>query len=157
MLVLFLAGFLATPLAAAEVGAGTWELGVIMGEPTGLSAKYWMSQANAIDFGVAWSFKGEGQFHLHADYLYHKYDIFKVDSGSLPLYFGIGGRLRFDNDDPRFDDDNDVRLGLRIVLGLEYVVEDYPMSLFFEIAPIMDFVPETEGDINGGLGIRYVF
>lgn len=156
VLVLFVAVSLAAPLSAAQVAGGTWELGVIMGEPTGLSAKYWMSQETALDFGAAWSFKGDGQFHLHVDYLFHKFDIFKVESGSLPLYFGIGGRLRFDEDDGPGDEDGS-RLGLRLVLGLEYLVEDYPMSLFFEVAPIIDVAPETEGDINGGLGIRYVF
>lgn len=144
-------GYGAAPAAAAgaQVGQGTWELGVILGEPTGLSAKYWMSTANALDFGAAWSFEGDGNLHLHCDYLYHNYEIFKVDEGSLPLYFGIGGRIRFENDDSR--------VGLRLVLGLEYLAEAYPMGIFFEMAPIVDFAPETEASINGGLGIRYVF
>lgn len=143
-------GSWAVPVAAAgSADTGTWELGVILGEPTGLSAKYWMSRANALDFGAAWSFEGEGNLHLHCDYLYHNYEIFKVEEGSLPLYFGIGGRVRFE--------DEDSRLGLRLVLGLEYLVAAYPMSVFFEVAPIVDIAPETEASINGGLGIRYVF
>lgn len=149
-------GSWAAPAAAADAGAGTWELGVILGEPTGLSAKYWMSPSTALDFGAAWSFGDDGRFHLHADYLYHNFDIFRVDQGSLPLYFGIGGRVRFDEDDDVHDDDG-TRVGLRLVLGLEYIVEQYPMSVFFEIAPIVDLAPETEGSMNGGLGIRYVF
>ena len=60
-------GSSAVPAVAADAGGGTWELGVILGEPTGLSAKYWMSQETALDFGAAWSFKGDGQFHLHVD------------------------------------------------------------------------------------------
>jgi hypothetical protein len=31
------------------------------------------------------------------------------------------------------------------------------MSLFFEIAPIVDIAPKTEANVNGGIGIRYVF
>jgi len=145
------AGFGAVSAAAAgsNVGSGTWELGVILGEPTGLSAKYWLSSVNAVDFGAAWSFREDGTLHLHCDYLFHNYEIFKVDEGSLPLYFGIGGRVRFDEDD--------ARVGLRLVLGLEYLAAAYPMAVFFEVAPIVDFAPETEADINGGLGIRYVF
>lgn len=136
------------PAAAAAVDGGTWELGAILGEPTGLSAKYWLSRVNAVDFGAAWSFDEDGRFHLHCDYLFHNYEIFKVDQGSLPLYFGIGGRVLFADD---------ARVGLRLTLGLEYVVEQYPMSVFFEVAPIVDVAPETEASINGGLGIRYVF
>jgi len=153
-------GSWAAPAAAANLAdSGTWELGVILGEPTGFSAKYWMSTSNAIDFGAAWSFEGDGNFHLHCDYLYHNYGIFEVDRGSLPLYFGIGGRVRFEGDDSdRWDnDDHDTHVGMRLVLGLEYLVETYPMSIFFEIAPIVDVAPDTDGSINGGLGIRYVF
>jgi len=147
-----IAGVGAVPAAAAGnlADQGTWELGVLLGEPTGFSAKYWTTLNTALDFGAAWSFEGKGQFHFHADYLFHNYDLIKVDRGSLPVYFGIGGRVRF-------DDDGDSRLGLRIVIGAEYLFDEYPMSLFFEIAPIVDFAPDTEADLNGGFGIRYVF
>jgi hypothetical protein len=134
---------------AVTTDAGSWELGAILGEPTGLSAKFWMTRVNALDFGAAWSFEGEGQFHFHCDYLFHNYEAFKVESGSLPVYFGLGGRVRFD--------ESKNRVGLRIVVGLEYLFADYPMSLFFEIAPIVDLAPETEASVNGGVGIRYVF
>jgi hypothetical protein len=142
----------AGPLAAADRGradTGTWEAGVLLGEPTGFSAKYWTTYNTALDFGAAWSFEGSGQFHFHADYLFHNFDAIKVESGSLPIYFGIGGRIRFD--------ESDSRAGLRIVVGAEYLFAEYPMSLFFEIAPIVDFAPTTEASVNGGLGIRYVF
>jgi hypothetical protein len=158
LLVVLIGSWAAPAAAAGGVDSRTWELGVILGEPTGLSAKYWTSTNTAIDFGAAWSFGNDGNFHLHCDYLYHNFDIFKVDEGSLPLYFGIGGRVRFEDDDPHDGDDNHgTRVGLRLVLGLEYLVEAYPMSVFFEIAPIVDLVPATEGSMNGGLGIRYVF
>ncbi|MFA4949143.1 MAG: DUF3996 domain-containing protein [Candidatus Krumholzibacteriia bacterium] len=150
-------GSWAVPVAAAGgVDNGTWELGVILGEPTGLSAKYWTTTNTALDFGAAWSFGKDGNFHLHCDYLYHNYNIFKVDEGSLPLYFGIGGRVRFE-DDHSINEHHGTRVGLRLVLGLEYLVAAYPMSIFFEIAPIVDVAPATEGSMNGGLGIRYVF
>jgi len=142
-------GAASAAVATGRPGSGTWELGVILGEPTGLSAKYWMSQVNALDFGAAWSFEEDGNFHLHCDYLFHNYGVFEVDKGSLPLYFGVGGRVRFE--------EHDSRVGLRIVLGIEYLVETYPMSVFFEVAPIVDIAPETEASLNGGFGIRYVF
>jgi hypothetical protein len=135
--------------AGSKADQGTWEAGVLLGEPTGFSAKYWTTSNTALDFGAAWSFEGKGQFHFHCDYLFHNYDLIKVNRGSLPVYFGIGGRVRFD--------EGDNRLGLRIAIGAEYLFDEYPMSLFFEIAPIVDFVPDTEADLNGGFGIRYVF
>jgi hypothetical protein len=144
-----IAGFGQARAQGAAAESRTWELGVVLGEPTGLSAKYWLSNVNALDFGAAWSFEGDGQFHFHCDYLFHNYDAFHVTEGSLPIYFGIGGRVRFDKDDNR--------LGLRLVVGIEYLFEQYPMSLFFEVAPIVDVAPETEAAVNGGIGIRYVF
>lgn len=156
LLVVSICSWAAPVAAAARPDTGTWELGVILGEPTGLSAKYWMTTSTALDFGAAWSFEQDGNFHLHCDYLYHNFDIFKVDEGSLPLYFGIGGRVRFEDDHP-LDEHHGTHVGLRLVLGIEYLVAAYPMSVFFEVAPIVDLAPATEGSMNGGLGIRYVF
>ncbi len=59
---------LASSAMAQDRGFG---LGVILGEPTGLSGKYWTSSTNAIDGGLAWSFRHAGFFHVHADYLWH--------------------------------------------------------------------------------------
>jgi hypothetical protein len=133
----------------APIDAGDVEIGLILGEPTGLSAKLWMTGNTAFDLGVAWSFGEGGNFHLHGDYLFHNFDFFDVDTGSLPVYFGIGGRVRLQ--------DEDSRVGLRIVIGLEYILESAPVSFFFEVAPIVDFAPETEADVNGGIGVRYIF
>ena len=37
--------------AGTRVDAGTWEAGIILGEPTGFSAKYWTTWQGALDFG----------------------------------------------------------------------------------------------------------
>jgi len=133
----------------ALVDAGDMEVGILLGEPTGLSGKYWVTGNTAVDLGVAWSFGEGGNFHLHGDYLFHNFDFFDVDSGSLPIYVGIGGRVRLEDDDSR--------VGLRVAIGLEYILESNPFSFFFEVAPIVDFLPETEADVNGGIGVRYIF
>lgn len=135
--------------SSGGVDHGRIGLGVIFGEPTGLSGKIWTTDRTAFDFGAAWSFQDDGHFHLHADYLFHNYSYFDVEKGSLPFYLGIGGRVRFHDDDNRF--------GVRFVVGIEYFFEDWPMALFVEVVPILDLAPETEGDINGGLGIRFYF
>jgi hypothetical protein len=133
---------------AYDIDVGDWEAGVILGEPTGLSAKYWTTDETAFDFGFAWSFSKDGHLHVHADYLFHNFDVIGVEEGQLPLYFGVGGRLRLEDDS---------RLGVRFAIGIEYVFEEHPFTAFFEVAPIVDFIPETEGSVNGGLGFRYVF
>lgn len=123
-------------------------LGIVVGEPTGLSAKLWTGRTNAFDFGAAWSFKGDGHLLVQADYVWHNYDLIHVESGRLPLYFGIGGRAIF-ADDPF--------VGARIPVGLDYQFANAPIDIFFEIVPILDLVPSTNFNLGGGLGVRFWF
>ncbi len=130
----------------AVEGSSGWGIGVILGEPTGLSLKFWSSRTTAIDAAAAWSFKGEGKFHLHMDYLFHNYRVFKVKRGKLPLYFGIGGRVKFEEE---------TRVGVRIPVGVCYLFRKQPLDIFFEIVPVLDITPETDFDINASVGIRF--
>ena len=46
-------------------------IGVILGEPTGLSGKYWISPERAFDAALAYSFLEDNKsFAFHANYLY---------------------------------------------------------------------------------------
>ena len=127
---------------------GDFGIGVIFGEPTGLSAKMWTTKSTGFDLGLAWSFSGNGNFHIHGDYLFHNFGVFGVSKGSLPLYIGIGGRIVFQDD---------TKVGVRFPIGLEYFFDDWPIAVFGEVVPILDLAPSTDGDINGGLGVRFYF
>lgn len=148
-LVTVLAG--AGPAAAQEKGFG---LGVIIGEPTGLSGKLWQSRSTAFDFGAAWSFVDEGAVHLHFDLLVHRFDVIRVDSGKLPLYYGLGARVRFAEDSAG---DQDTNVGIRFPVGLDYLFADAPFDVFGELVPILDIAPDTDVSLNGSLGFRYWF
>ena len=124
-------------------------LGIIIGEPTGVSGKLWLGGNNALDMAAAWSFKGSGSMLLQADYVWHKFNLIRVSSGKLPLYFGIGGRVIFGSKDTYF--------GARIPVGLNYIFSGTPLDIFVEIVPILDLAPSTDFDISGGLGIRFWF
>lgn len=130
--------------AEAQSRHGNTELGVILGEPTGLSLKLWQSDRSAYDAAVAWSFGDNESVHVHADYLRHNW--LDVDNGSLALYYGIGARALFSNNS---------RMGARIPVGLQYILPSTRLSLFFEVAPTFDVIPETRFGVNGGLGIRF--
>jgi hypothetical protein len=129
---------------------GNLGLGVIFGEPTGLSAKYWTTESTAIDVGVAWSFSGDGQFHIFGDYLFHHFGLFDVSKGALPVYIGLGGRILFR------EDKKDI-IGVRLPIGIEYYFEDWPLAVYGEVVPILDLTPDTDGDISGGIGVRFYF
>ena len=137
-----------TPSFSQNSGYG---VGLIAGEPTGVSFKSWLDSATAWDFAVAWSFKGDNSFTLHGDYLKHRFGLFPVAKGDLPLYFGVGGTLRFN------DDAGQTAFGARIPVGLDYHFEDLPLGAFLEVVPVLDLFPETDIRLNAAIGIRYFF
>ncbi|MDP2364021.1 MAG: hypothetical protein Q8M94_09660, partial [Ignavibacteria bacterium] len=51
-------------------------LGMILGQPTGISAKYWTTGSTAFDFGLGYSYERHSRMQLHADYLFHTKNIF---------------------------------------------------------------------------------
>jgi hypothetical protein len=125
------------------------ELGGQVGEPTGLSAKFWTSQNTAVTTAAAWSFQGADAVQLHADVTMHDFDLFDVDRGELPLYYGLGGRILI-------EDRDDDRLGFRVPVGLAYLFESAPITLFGEAVPVMDVTPATDFTMNGAVGVRFV-
>ena len=123
-------------------------LGIILGEPTGICLKYWVGSNSAIDGAVAWSFGNNDSLHLHADYLFHKFNLFKIEKGKLPLYYGIGIRVRAEGE---------ARVGIRIPVGLNYIFEKAPLDIFIELAPLLDIIPDIDFRFNGAVGVRYYF
>ncbi len=134
-----------TGLAAQNSGLGA---GIIVGEPTGLSFKYWTGESTAFDGAVAWSFGKEDALHLHADMLFHNPDLIKVSQGSLPVYYGIGARIRLEEKS---------KLGVRIPVGIAYQFAKAPFDVFLEIVPLLDLVPATDFGLNAAIGVRYYF
>ncbi|MBN1625396.1 MAG: DUF3996 domain-containing protein [Deltaproteobacteria bacterium] len=146
-----------TAQAESKDGFG---IGFIIGEPTGLSMKKWIGNDRAIDLGIAWSFSENNSFHLHADYLFHRFDLLPTQKakGQLPLYFGLGARLKLkDENDDRGRNDNDNLLGLRVPIGISYLFADHPFDLFAEIVPVLDLAPDTKFDLNIAVGARFYF
>ncbi len=120
----------------------------MLGEPTGISLKSWLSKTNAWDGGIAWGFGEGGALYIHSDYLWHKFNFIPVDQGDLPLYYGIGGRVLFADKS---------HLGVRGVIGLDYMFARAPVDIFLELAPVLDLVPGTDFSVNGAIGVRYFF
>ncbi len=129
-------------------------IGIVVGTPTGITAKYWIDKHNAVDFATGWSFK-EDRFYLHFNYLMHNYGLLKKViekselKGDLPLYAGIGIRTKFGKGEDE--------VGFRIPLGINYLFAGMPLDLFLEFAPSLNFYPETDFFVDASLGIRYYF
>jgi hypothetical protein len=143
--------FLATAVGTTSAQEKNVGLGFIIGEPTGIDAKFNLTQVHALEFALAWSLSDENDLHIQGDYLWHKYDVIKLDnSDKMPLFFGVGGRivLRENVDDI---------VGVRFPVGLDYIFTNYPFDIFVEIVPILDLAPDTDFDLEGALGARFWF
>jgi hypothetical protein len=136
-------------------------LGVIIGEPTGISAKLWTSQVNAFDFGLGWSMGGDriGSYngtynngtraHFHMDYLWHLFDTVH-STEHFPLYYGVGGRI---NSGAGYD----ASIAIRGVFGIAWLPHHTPIDIFLELAPSLQLTSSAGFGIDAGFGIRYYF
>jgi hypothetical protein len=133
--------------SAQETGSGS---GVMLGEPSGLSGKYWLDDSHAVDFGIGTGLFGASSgLSVHADYLYHIKDLFKLKY-KLPVYYGFGLRMRFPYNSQMY-------VGVRGTVGLLMYLKKFPIDVFFEIAPSFRLLPTTGLDIDIAIGSRYYF
>jgi len=155
---LMISGLLLIALAgiaqAAHASHGNVGLGIQLGEPTGITAKFWLDRTSAIDATVGWNLISD-RFTLQAGYLYH----FPLDvpTGSLAAYVGAGGLLGgggYPLDHPHYPEAY-IYLAGRIPLGLEYIYD--PISFYAELDPLIVLIPATDFGIGGGIGFRFYF
>ena len=124
--------------------------GIMVGEPTGFSAKYWLNEVKALDFGLAFSFvRRNSAVSLHADYLYHAFDVIQSNY-RIPIYYGFGVQLRFVNG-------ADNSLGARGVIGIVYLSDKLPIDVFAEFVPVFNLFPATALNLDAAVGARYYF
>ena len=136
-------------------------LGIIIGEPSGLSAKLWTSNVNAFDFGLGWSiggdrisrydgsYNGGSRVHMHMDYLWHSFDAIHSEE-RFPLYYGIGGRI---NSGAGYNSS----AAVRGVIGVAWMPRQTPIDIFLELVPSLQLTSSTGFAIDAGLGARYYF
>lgn len=155
-----LAGFILTAGLGTTLQAKDLGLGVIIGEPTGITAKKWLDNGNAVDFAAAWSTSGNDSLQVHADYLFHQGQVpVNADThGQLPWYWGVGIRVKLKEDDNNNSrNNNDNLIGIRIPVGLAWYPENTDIEVFGELSPTLDFAPNSDFDLGVGLGARYYF
>jgi hypothetical protein len=140
--------FLPLRASAAYSGDEGFGIGVMLGEPTGLSCKYWLGGPAAVDGGLTWSFR-QDFIIAHSDYLYHFFDVIPIQSQKLAPYLGAGGRVVIAKEH--------VGLGVRVPFGIDFIFENAPLDFFFEIVPVVDLIPEPEPLLNASIGARFFF
>ena len=137
--------YLARIAEAAEGNrkSGTLGLGVVLGDPTGISGKVWVGGNRAVDGLIAWSLRDF--LFIQSHYLFHFRGA--VENEEFVFYAGPGGFVRAGQGRDR--------MGVSGNFGIAYTVRQF--EIFLELAPKVSIIPDTDGDLTGGLGFHYFF
>lgn len=165
IILLMILSIVSIPSSYAARGLG---MGVIIGDPTGLSFKNFFQGTKAIDGAIAYN---SDEVILYSDYLMHFPGTFGKQNdfvAALTPYAGIGPVLAFDDDDDHNhhnhdrdlvdnDEDDEFALGVRIPFGIEWTAKSAPVGISLEIVPGVVVISETDAFMQGGLALRYYF
>jgi hypothetical protein len=136
---------------------GTLGVGIVLGEPTGVSAKLYLKDDQAIQAAAGAAFFGGG-LSLHVDYIWHPYILQERDSFTLPFYIGPGVRgIEYSQGGGM----SYFALGVRAVVGLLFDFKSVPLDVFVEAAPVLEYgFASNKGariTFEADAGIRYYF
>lgn len=154
LLLLFVVLVLASVEGRADA-PGPFGIGLVLGDPTGISANYYKSAERSIDAALAWNFGSETGLEFHADYLWHRRGIFHVETVPFSMLYGVGGRMLFVNS--KNNEAAKTKIGPRLPLGIETNFNQKAVEVFAEIALVMNLIPATSADFDFGLGARVYF
>jgi len=141
---------------------GNFGVGIILGEPTGITAKLYLKDDVAVQGAIGSAFIGGG-LQLHADYVFHPYILQSRPSFVLPVYFGPGVRvIDYTNGrDASGSDTSAFALGVRGVAGLLFDFKTVPLDAFIEVAGVLEYKFSNGSGfglkLNAGAGVRYYF
>lgn len=134
----------------AAAGLGNVGIGLQLGEPTALSAKFWLNSRNAIDAALGWNLVAQ-KFTAQAGYLWHFPQ--RVSTGSFALYVGVGGILGGGSN--RNTGASEALLGARVPLGFEYIYRSF--GFYAQLDPRLNLLPGIGLGLGAGIGFRYYF
>jgi hypothetical protein len=150
---ILMTGLVCSPALAERRGDQGY--GLMVGNPSGFSAKMWIDENVALDGAIG---VDRGEFDIHTTLLYHKFHwtsesmsgpLREADQkGELPLYFGVGPRLLFE-DEREF--------GVRFPVGLSYLPKASPWEFFGELAPVLRITQDVGFNGDFAIGARYYF
>jgi len=152
--------FTLTTLATAQSPRGkSFGFGIMLGEPTGLTAKIWTARDEALALHLGNSYMG--RLRLGADYLWH-FNAF--NSRIVNMYAGPGAALGFGassgwwyKDKKRYwyKEDDDIAFGARGVFGINIIPKNTPLEIFGEIGVMIGLYPIGRANAEGAIGIRF--
>lgn len=132
----------------------TSAIGVVIGDPTGLSGRLGLDSGHSLEGAIASSSSRYEGLHIHATYLTDRARSFSTHEGPIDLYYGIGVRIININDGKY---DGDTAIGPRAPLGLLYNFNNPDIEIFGELSLALDITPKTDVDLDIGIGVRFRF
>jgi hypothetical protein len=144
----------ASAQSGSEIGDRPFGLGIVLGDPSGLSAKLYLGgTTNAVDFALSFDTYGnrftQDSVYFHATYLWHPSVVAEGNGVVLPWHVGVGG---FIGTNPFYE-----TLGVRVPVGLDANLTAVPVQIFGDVGLRVGVIPDTYLDFDVGLGARYYF
>ncbi|MCX7929997.1 MAG: hypothetical protein N2663_04690 [Chlorobi bacterium] len=156
MIARVLLGVLLTSVCAFAQRSSTG-FGIILGDPTGLTLKHWVTRDQAIAASVGGSYFGSPR--IGVDYMWH-FNAFRSSivslygDGGIALGFGKGVRWWGDRG-YKYYDRNETRIGVRGMFGVNVLPRGVPLEIFLELGPLVAIAPGFGSSVDVALGIRF--
>ena len=127
-------------------GERDFGLGILMGQPSGLRTAFSIQKSLHIDCAAAWSW--DDWLLVFADCQFEDY----ISPWSLNWrwYYGLGAYAGI-------PETRQGIFGLRIPLGVSYQVPYTSLEVFGEVVPALRLVPDTQAQLQGGVGFLVWF
>lgn len=149
--------FLFTENSFAQSPQGkNFGFGIMFGDPTGGTAKFWTSRQNAFALSLGKSYFGSPRAGI--DYLWH-FNPFSTNQVNLHagaggvVGFGKGSGLWYKHKYARTSDE--IGLAARGIFGVNYIPVKTPLEIFLELGVLLSIIPDVESGVDAGLGIRF--
>mgnify|MGYP006928362950 CR=1 FL=1 len=163
LLATFLAALAMAALAMAPRAASAQDkgfgLGVVLGDPSGLSFKGYIGPTAAIDGALGLGFLDAHHIAAYIDFLW-EWQLASWNPANLALYLGVGPKVgRFSNHEHHQDHrgHDEVRVGARAPVGVAFQFRRAPVDAFVEIAAGLWVADHARFDLDAGFGVRYWF
>ncbi len=127
------------PVAAADTNGKDFGVGIYLGSPLGLTAKYDLDEELSVVGGLGFG----GGIKVAGGVQYNFID-FSIEDLDFNVYFGANLGITFGT----------FNVSLEVPVGINYYFKDPAIEVFLEVGPVFNFVSMNAGAI-GGIGARY--
>lgn len=143
LILIFTAGF--TGFATAQRASGDVGIGAHIGQPTGLSLKFY-KPTTSVDVLAAWDLDDFFYINVHSIWDEHL-----NEQETVHFYYGPGlfAGVRDRGSDARMDE---FGFGISGAAGLDVLINKF--EIFAQVTPRLELIESTDFDLGGGIGFR---